>query len=733
MPSVPPPQNRGDAAASTLKRWATGTFAGRFIVTGLVVKLVAWLIGLVTSRDTGQAIDTFGDISVLIGAGLLGYQMFREVEGVFLWRVSRKLTLSYIFIGLVPVLLVIVLSVISGTMLFFTFSAYMTRSAMKSVVDQADALAQSAAVGLQGITSPDEVRDRIERRQAAAERRFPFVSYAVVPTPDCEGGAPAGSAPVIVAASGRWAHIDPPSTMPSWLKCSAAARLTAFSEIDQEAVRAQRLEVVRVHALARAVAWTDDANPSMAVVVDIPLTNAVLERMREETGVSLGAFTSAFTRDECEAIPMTGREVERPQPAAPPVSSWNPLNRPLPWVSFVEYMDWNTARTCQASINMELTIAGLYARVAGAGPAQPTFSTNSASSVNLNGLLVLIVAALGVLFLIILIAAFVMGFALARSITGAVHELFTGTERVRRGDFTHKIVVQSRDQLGELAESFNSMTSSIEDLLQEKAEKERMEQELRIARNIQMSLLPHGGITTPGLALTAHCEPAREVGGDYYDYLPLPNNRLGLLVADVAGKGTSAALYMAELKGLMLSLSELHSSPRKLLIDANRIISRHLDSRSFITITYAVVDVDAGTLTYARAGHCPLIYVPGAHAIDRTAQILAPDGLVLGLQIDNGERFEKLLMESTVPLGTGDVFLFYTDGLTEAMDAEGNCFGDSRLAAVVQQHADLPSEELRERILREIAAFSRSTDQQDDMTMLLLKVEDVNAVHAMGA
>jgi phosphoserine phosphatase RsbU/P len=334
------------------------------------------------------------------------------------------------------------------------------------------------------------------------------------------------------------------------------------------------------------------------------------------------------------------------------------------------------------------------------------------------------------MFLVIEAVAFIMGLALARSITGSIHELFNGTERVRLGDFTHKIPIRSRDQLGELAESFNSMTRSIADLLDQKAEKERMEQELRIARTIQMSLLPREHVTIPGLAVTAHCEPAREVGGDYYDYMEI-GGRLNLLIADVAGKGTSAALYMAELKGLMLSLSQLHTSPRELLIDANRIISRHLDSKSFITITYAVVDVARRTLTYARAGHCPLIYVPGSYAPSRAAQILAPDGLVLGLQIDDGgQRFTRLLEEVTIPLGTGDVFLFYTDGLTEAMDRDGNCFGDTRLAAVVREHADAPFGELRDTILREIAAFAGPTAQQDDMTMLLLRVEEVGQIAA---
>src|SRR5262249_61550669 len=108
---------------------------------------------------------------------------------------------------------------------------------------------------------------------------------------------------------------------------------------------------------------------------------------------------------------------------------------------------------------------------------------------------------------------------------------------------------------------------------------------------IEMSLLQQGPLNVKGLSVTAQCEPAREVGGDYYDYLPLGDSRVGIIIADVAGKGTSAALYMAELKGLMLSLSQLHTSPRELLMVANRIIAQHLDARSFITMTYAVIDM----------------------------------------------------------------------------------------------------------------------------------------------
>ena len=122
------------------------------------------------------------------------------------------------------------------------------------------------------------------------------------------------------------------------------------------------------------------------------------------------------------------------------------------------------------------------------------------------------------LFLVIEIAALVMGAALARSITGSIHQLFEGTERVRQGDFGHRIEVRTRDQLGELAESFNQMTASIEDLLRQAEEKQRLEEELRIAREIQMSLLPRGPVSMPGISISALCVPAREVGGDYYDF-----------------------------------------------------------------------------------------------------------------------------------------------------------------------------------------------------------------------
>jgi serine phosphatase RsbU (regulator of sigma subunit) len=272
------------------------------------------------------------------------------------------------------------------------------------------------------------------------------------------------------------------------------------------------------------------------------------------------------------------------------------------------------------------------------------------------------------------------------------------------------------------------MTGSIENLLQTAAEKKRMEEELRIARQIQMSLLPRGPVEMPGLTVTALCVPAREVGGDYYDFFVLGPGRLGVLIADVSGKGTSAALYMAELKGLVLSLSQIYQSPRQLLLEVNRIISENLDSRSFITMTYAVLDLGKGLMTYARAGHTPLIYLPAGASADRDAQVLIPNGMVLGLRIDGAaEKFAELLEEDQIVLRNGDVIVLYTDGITEAMNASSDLFGDHRLSRIVEEHGHLESGELRERILREIEAFVGGADQHDDMTMILMKIERAEA------
>ena len=645
------------------------------------------------------------------------------IKQAFLWRVRRKLTLSYIFIGFVPILLAVVFFLLCGLLLFFNVSSYLVQSRVSALVDETRFLAEATAIEL-GQAPDDATFDEVlTRRQEAASARYHGASIVVVPTIRTCGPANATPGRTVPRplSSGAWAHLDAPTSLPGWVTCDGTAGLMAYQAPPMGAAAVRESPLWRTHIAVRAVALPADAIPRYAVIVDVPVTAATGLQLQNETGIELGDI-STLGMTATDVVPVTGRAIEEDSSA--------PATRErLTWMTFLDYTDWVTGRTGNVVIAIGLNVTDIYRRIS----ATPLTQIGNYSVGQLLLILLMVVAAL---FLIIQTAAVGMGLSLARSITGAVHELASGTDHVRRGDFTHRISVHSADQLGDLAESFNSMTASVAELLLQKAEKERMEQELRIARQIQMSLLPQGPLKMDGLSVTAHCEPAREVGGDYYDYFPLGEKRVGIIIADVAGKGTSAALYMAELKGLMLSLSQLHSSPRELLLVANRIIAQHLDTRSFITMTYAVVDLCARKLTYARAGHCPLLYLPGGRgqgaggregASGRKVQVQVPDGLVLGLKIDSGERFESLLEEVKLRLGAGDVVLLVTDGVTEAMNADGEPFGEERLAAVVEEHGDLPFEELRERILREIRAFVGDTGLQDDLTLVLLKVDEVAA------
>jgi len=332
-------------------------------------------------------------------------------------------------------------------------------------------------------------------------------------------------------------------------------------------------------------------------------------------------------------------------------------------------------------------------------------------------ILLIALIAVAVLFAFVYLVALMFGTALVRSITGSVHALSIGTMKLQRGDFSHRIIVRSKDQLGDLAQSFNSMSQGIEDLLEQQGEKERMEEDLRVARNIQMSLLPQEYVEVEGLKIAAVCLPANEMGGDYYDLLPLANHRLGVLIADVSGKGTSAALYMAELKGLILSLSRNHDSPKALLTELNEILAPNLDRRSFVTMTYAIIDSKKRTLRVARAGHNPLIHFDGR--TDQT-RLLSPPGLALGF--DAGDTFKAVIQELEIPLVHGDTFLFFTDGISEAMNGASELFGEGRLAAILKEANALSSDDLKERILHEVRVFAAGESPHDDMTMVIVKV-----------
>ena len=749
MTSSPRTPDREFAALRARERWPAvrhallHTFGGRAFLVGVALKAIymAGRLSVGAEAVLVSATGTLGSVVLIVAAGCLLVRLVPRARRQLLWRVRAQLILSYVFIGVIPALLIVAFFVVSGLVLFLNVASYLVTNGFDNVKNEAVYAARLTATEIQRGPGPGAAEAILSQRESALASIYPGASMALVPTESgepCVGGPTAalhgGSVPDVVAAErevipetraaaqarpaaiapiavGAWEHANAPKALPKWVSCAGFGGIVVEPAPAASGAQPSATEAP-AEAIVRGVGLPDAQRPTYAVIVDIPKNDALDEHLREETSVKMGDVSIVLTDKLPERLTRPSGAAQ--QETAGKTAAARGAKRRLPWVAMLQGTAWDDGQPVQTTARIEVNIAEIYDRL----------SSANIGSLNFGVVMLTFMLFVAVLFLLIEAAALVMGLTLARSITGSVHELFEGTEHVRTGDFSHRIQVATRDQLGDLAKSFNQMTGSIEDLLRQAEEKKRLEEELRIARVIQMSLLPQGQIAIPGVSVSALCVPAREVGGDYYDFFPLGDDRFGVLIADVSGKGTSAALYMAELKGLMLSLSQTCPSPRQLMLTANRIISNHLDSRSFITMAYAVVDLAARTMVYARAGHTPLIYRRDCGDRDPSVEVLTPDGLVLGLRIDHGETFARLLTEITLPLHRGDAMLLFTDGISEAMNAASDLFGDDRLARLVGEHGHLPTDELRERILREIDAFVAGAPQHDDMTMILIKFEE---------
>jgi serine phosphatase RsbU (regulator of sigma subunit) len=667
LPAPPASPARGLAARA--RAFFLESWPGRILLGALAIALLG-ILGLPLPWLVNGLAKC-----LLAVFGVFGlFRFSRAALRALLWKIRRKLILSYLFVGLVPIVLVCTFFVLAGVLLVNLVAAHLVTAEIDRMTGTLASVAETVLPSL----PPDAAAAArvLEERLAPARGIHKGLAYALVRRGQ------------VVAGQG-----DAPHRLPDWWKGESFAGYVGPKRGLLRAVQARGRDTF--------------------LLLDVPVDEALFAELERRTGIHV------LTEGELEASRGEGAtEGDRPAARASVVAGGDreatlrvSSGSGLAFVAIPEQTDWETGeRAAIHPVPFRFHPFELLKKLA------PGFKVGGMGS--LADALVYAMGVVGAVFLVMYAVALLLGLLLARSITRSVHALSVGTERLRQGDFDHAIAVRSRDQLGELAESFNHMAKGVKALLREQTEKERLEEELRIARQIQMSLLPaQGAVTMPGIRIAALCLPAAEVGGDYYDLLPLSDTRLGVLVADVSGKGTSAALYMAELKGLVLSLSRIYASPAKLLIEANRILATNLDSRSFITMTYAVVDMVEGTMRYARAGHNPIIQLEAASGKTR---VLVPQGL--GLGIDRGERFEEILEEAVTPLCKGDIFLFFTDGLSEAMNGRSELFGETRLRDIIEAVEGLTSEEIKERILGEIRSFVGDAAPHDDMTLVVLKV-----------
>jgi sigma-B regulation protein RsbU (phosphoserine phosphatase) len=330
-----------------------------------------------------------------------------------------------------------------------------------------------------------------------------------------------------------------------------------------------------------------------------------------------------------------------------------------------------------------------------------------------------------VIFVIVVIIALAIGVTMTRTITGAVHHLYEGTQKIREGDFSHRITVSGRDQLGDLGNSFNQMTENLERLVVVAKEKERLQSEIEIARDVQAQLFPRSVPELATLRMRAICTPARMVSGDYYDYELIHGSQVALTIADVAGKGISAALLMASLQSSLRSQLEdsleaaaaagngasgYSVSTSRLVSRLNRQLHASTSPEKFATFCLGVYDESSSVFTYTNAGHLPPMLIRKGN-VDR----LDVNGTVVG-----AFSFAKFT-ESRVDLQSGDLLVFFTDGITEPENEYGEMFGEDRLADLVVRNAHRGEDEIIALVLESVRQFARAGEAQDDMTILLAR------------
>ena len=271
-----------------------------------------------------------------------------------------------------------------------------------------------------------------------------------------------------------------------------------------------------------------------------------------------------------------------------------------------------------------------------------------------------------------------------------------------------QIVAAFANQAGISIENFR--------LLKEAIQNERYKEELKIAKTVQKSLLPDKLESDIDFEISAFSESADEVGGDYYDTLRISDHQIGLIIADVSGKGTTAAFHMSQMKGIFHSLAQQALDPKEFMIRANQALKYCLERGSFISATYFVVDSKEKKIFYSRAGHCPVLFY---RAKENVADFLFDKGAALGMV--KGKDYRNYVETNTIEYHCGDVMVLFTDGITEAKNQKGDEFGLDLLKSTIVGSVSKTTKEMQDNLIKRLYTYTGTEEINDDYTTMIVK------------
>jgi sigma-B regulation protein RsbU (phosphoserine phosphatase) len=711
-------------------RWSYQDVRLRLIKAGLwpegrLARLACYLAGMaavlfalqkllgIFAKSWGEHLGGWVGYLIFVSAVLYAIIAFRWVRRRILWRVRNRLIVTYMFIGVIPAVLLVAMAFITlyglaGQFAVFVFTSEI-HSQLRSLEAANAAVSNELASRIEHGENPSaESLAGLRKRDPAWGRRKVCAWYGQKRLPLCdEAKGAALTLPSFVTDKFRSIvrdHDELHLRVVTSLPVGSTQLMVVTSEpLDKELVGSIAADLGEITLLAPKVA-AEQSGPSPESARGITFSSG------QQPGVSVQAnrqtLVPAFTVGSLPAATSSfDQEVLFPAP--------------------LNVVDWSTGKPWTIAAAVRTRPSVLYGHL---------FAALGETVETVEVALLFVAAFFGIIELI----ALIIGTRMTRTVTAAVAQLHDATRHVDRGDFSHRIPVKSSDQLAELAVSFNSMTASIEKLIEEQKAKQRLENELAIAQEVQAQLYPRQVSELESLEVHGFCRPARTVSGDYYDFLSASSHKLILAVGDISGKGISAALLMATIHSAVRAYSVeslpqmrepvavgavagagrvmaawpegVEVSPGALLSLLNHQLYESTPPEKYATLFLGIYDGRSHHLTYSNGGHLPPILI----ARDGSIRKLEAGGTVVGL-------FDNMTYdEGAVEMHPGEIFLAYSDGVTEPENDFGE-FGEERLIDLVRDNRDLPLPEISQIVTLAVENWIGDNEQPDDVTLVLAR------------